>query len=135
MDAQLVAALTWMRTRPPAVQDCLRAFPPVCRVVVHDDAGADLRIVFGTQVQRVIAYSEQDEGVMIRVMAEDAWFNVPMGTHIRDSPGILVSPRHFRVVQYDGNKTPEWVGRVLAGEDVAATNPGLDGKIDGPMAA
>jgi hypothetical protein len=115
----------WMRARPDNVKEAMRKFPPSCRVV----ATQELHVPGPGRVGRVYSYLEKKGTVMVTVVDEDVYFGLVPG-------GIKAECQleWLRVLQYDGNKTPEWVDRVLAGEDIEPENPGLEKKIEGPMA-
>ena len=126
----------WMRTRPPAIQALMRRFPPVCRVRATHPLCIPVRGAIG----RVVSYIEPDDDHpdgSVTVMHEAWWFadGDPSKVHgidaIRDPNRGECRPEWLEVVQYDGNKTPEWVERVLWGEDLEPTNPGLDGLVEG----
>lgn len=122
-------AFDWMRSRPPSVKEAMRKFPPVCRVTTT----RPLHTPAPGRVGRVISYVEKtnDSGIVnIRVVDEMDYLDTAVGHPI----AAECQQEWLTVIQYDGNKTPEWIDRVMAGEDVPATNPGLDGKIEGELA-
>jgi len=120
-EAEEQSELDWLRTRPPVIQGLMLRFPPVCRV----RATVSLMIPAPGRIGRVVSYLESGN---VTVMDEIAWL-------ADDTSGVRAecSPDQLVVVQYDGNKTPAWLARVFAGEDVPATNPGLEGKIAGEL--
>lgn len=122
LDDEMLDACEWLRTRPPAVQEAIRRFPPVCRVRARGlPAG---------RIGRVFGYRESSEGVLLHVVDEEAWLADDPDMH---KACVLCWMADAEVVQYDGNKTPEYVDRVLAGEDIEALNPGQEGRIEGEM--
>ena len=114
-------AFDWLRTRPPVVQALMLRLPLVCRV--RAVAGKVLVYPAPGRIGRVVSYMEDG---MVTVMDEAEW--------LAEKPGAIrgtCDPDWLEVVQYDGNKTPDWVRRVLAGENVPPENPGLEGRIEG----
>lgn len=109
---------------PVALRPCIKQFPPLCRVISEREM---LRIPRKGSVGRVVGYGFGDDGsVLISVVHEDVLLahGVPISGECK--------PEWLQVIEYDGNKTPEWVARILAGEDIPSVNPLAHGEISGP---
>lgn len=104
---------TWLRTRPPAVQKLMLRFPPSC--VVRARPGKTLRLPAPGRKAVVSSYMEKEDGtVNLTVLDYDVWAG------FAEEPAVRAEcdPEWLTVESYLGNMTPDWVRRVLAGEDV-----------------
>lgn len=111
----------------PLVADVLRQFPPLCRVI----ARKRLIIPSPGRVGRVVSYIQRSESMVTLVVRDEDALLGRGGP--QDAAECL--PHWIMPVQYDGNKTPEWVERSLRGEQEDPTDPLAHGKIEGPMAS
>lgn len=113
----------------PVIADMMRLFPPLCRVI----ARRDLRVPAAGRVGRVIQYVQWDDNHGSVVVRDEEMFLRP-----EDVKAVWVEdkeclPHWLLPVQYDGNKTPAWVERLLVGQQEEPEDPILEGKIAGPM--
>lgn len=120
-------ACEWIRSRPVNVQQALIAFPPMCRVQILPNSPDRLSTLL---VYRVVSYVEtRDENdqqhVFLGLFSEEEYLRKEFTAR------QLCEQAFAKVIQYDGNKTPEFIQRILSGEDLVAENPGLEGRIEG----
>ena len=103
MTAEGLEALKWIRSRPPAVQDVMKQFPPSCVVK------ANRRLLNPAPGQEAVIMSYIEGNPMtVRVMDETGANKVAAECQLD----------WLEVVRYTGNITPEFIEKVLAGEDI-----------------
>ena len=119
-----------LRGASPPVQALIREFPPLCRVRALRSLYAPAPERFG----RVVSYRfvEESQKATLCVVDEDALFGEPKAQD--DFPGTYeCEPEWLEVVLYDGNKTPDWVDLVLAGEEPETQTPAADNIVSGVL--
>lgn len=109
MAAENMDALEWIRSRPPVIQELMKRFPPSCVV----RATRDLRTPALGRLGVVASYKESG---LVSVVDKEVWLGL-------EPEGIVplradCQTDWLEVVEYLGNMTPEWVEKVLAGEDI-----------------
>lgn len=109
------------------MQELLVMFPPMCRVI----ARRHLRVPAPGEVGRVIQYIDRGKNSTVLVQHED----VLLARGDVYGGAMECFPEWLMAVQYDGNKTDEWMRRVLSGESMFSEDPILSGRIEGPMAS
>jgi hypothetical protein len=104
------ASLDWVRSRPAVIQEMMKKFPPSCVV----RATRELRTPAPGRLGVLASYKESG---LVSVVDQEVW-NGTAPAHI---PPLRADcdPAWLEVVSYLGNMTPEWVEKVIGGEDIA----------------
>lgn len=97
-------AIEWIRSRPANVQELMLRFPPSCTVRTVE--GVCLLVPSPGTTGRINRYWEIPDGTLQIVV-------------LQGEIEAACRPDHLEVVGYFGNITPEFIQRVLAGEDLA----------------
>ncbi len=105
---------SWIRTKPKKVQQLIARFPPSC--VVRAVPGRILQIPAPGKKAVVASYTENssDGTVDLTVWDYDVWAGFAEEPDFR----ATCDPDWLVVESYLGNMTPEWVRRIIEGEDI-----------------
>jgi len=107
MTPEQQSCLEWIRSRPTEIQELMKKFPPSCKV----RAVATLHVPGPGRLGVISSYCEDG---CVSVVDFMVWAGFEQEPRVR----AMCPPGSLEVVEYLGNMTPEWVERVLAGEDL-----------------